>query len=87
MQLARHRDAGGGRSEIDAVDNLGGTVRLLRRRLSRSLRRLTVTSSINPSAHPATRHLLTIGFDAKGLPISLFTVIDLDAKLSALSAV
>ncbi|EGX1118923.1 hypothetical protein CHG34_004605 [Salmonella enterica subsp. enterica serovar Enteritidis] len=48
---------------------------------------MTVTSSINPSAHPATRHLLTIGFDAKGLPISLFTVIDLDAKLSALSAV
>ncbi len=28
----------------------------------------------NPSASPATRHLLTIGFDAKGLPISLFTV-------------
>lgn len=28
----------------------------------------------NPSANPATRHLLTIGFDAKGLPISLFTV-------------
>lgn len=27
-----------------------------------------------PSANPATRHLLTIGFDAKGLPISLFTV-------------
>lgn len=28
----------------------------------------------NPSANPTTRHLLTIGFDAKGLPISLFTV-------------
>lgn len=28
----------------------------------------------NPSANPATRHLLTIGFNAKGLPISLFTV-------------
>lgn len=28
----------------------------------------------NPLARPATRHLLTIGFDAKGLPISLFTV-------------
>lgn len=28
----------------------------------------------HPSANPTTRHLLTIGFDAKGLPISLFTV-------------
>ncbi len=28
----------------------------------------------NPRASSATRHLLTIGFDAKGLPISLFTV-------------
>ena len=28
----------------------------------------------NPSANPTTRHLLTIGFDPKGLPISLFTV-------------
>ena len=27
-----------------------------------------------PSKNPLTRHLLTIGFDAKGLPISLFTV-------------
>lgn len=28
----------------------------------------------NPSDDPTTRHLLAIGFDAKGLPISLFTV-------------
>ncbi|PIL38878.1 hypothetical protein CR103_15735 [Massilia psychrophila] len=28
----------------------------------------------NPSANSTTRHLLTIGFDPKGLPISLFTV-------------
>jgi hypothetical protein len=28
----------------------------------------------NPSANPTTRHLLGIGFNAKGLPISLFTV-------------
>lgn len=28
----------------------------------------------NPLANPPTRHLLTIGFDAKGLPISLFAV-------------
>lgn len=28
----------------------------------------------NPSLKPTTRHLLTIGFNAKGLPISLFTV-------------
>ena len=28
----------------------------------------------NPAADPPTRHLLTIGFDGKGLPISLFTV-------------
>lgn len=28
----------------------------------------------NPSANIPTRHLLAIGFDAKGLPISLFTV-------------
>jgi hypothetical protein len=28
----------------------------------------------NPSVHSTTRHLLTIGFDPKGLPISLFTV-------------
>lgn len=27
-----------------------------------------------PQENPPTRHLLTIGFDAKGLPISLFTV-------------
>lgn len=28
----------------------------------------------NPPANPPTRHLLSIGFSAKGLPISLFTV-------------
>lgn len=28
----------------------------------------------NPTGNPTTRHLLTIGFDPKGLPISLFTV-------------
>lgn len=28
----------------------------------------------NPAAKPQTRHLLAIGFNAKGLPISLFTV-------------
>lgn len=28
----------------------------------------------DPTENPPTRHLLTIGFDAKGLPISLFTV-------------
>ncbi len=28
----------------------------------------------HPTARPSTRHLLAIGFDAKGLPISLFTV-------------
>lgn len=28
----------------------------------------------NPRANPNTRHLLAIGFDAKGVPISLFTV-------------
>lgn len=28
----------------------------------------------NPCAKPMTRHLITIGFDAKGVPISLFTV-------------
>lgn len=28
----------------------------------------------NPRRRPATRHLLAVGFDAKGVPVSLFTV-------------
>ncbi|MGS0742961.1 DUF6969 family protein [Glaciimonas sp. GG7] len=44
-----------------------------RRRQSRSERAFAELCG-NPSANSTTRHLLTIGFDSKGLPISLFTV-------------
>jgi hypothetical protein len=44
-----------------------------RRLRSRSERAFAVLCD-NPSTTPTTRHLLTIGLDAKGLPISLFTV-------------
>lgn len=44
-----------------------------RRLYSRSERAFAALCG-QPSVHPQTRHLLTIGFDAKGLPISLFTV-------------
>lgn len=44
-----------------------------RRLYSRSERAFAALCG-NPSATPTTRHLLTIGLDAKGLPISLFTV-------------
>lgn len=44
-----------------------------RRLRSRAARRFAALCG-HPCAAPATRHLLAIGFDAKGLPISLFTV-------------
>lgn len=44
-----------------------------RRRQSRSEKEFARLCG-NPASHAQTRHLLAIGFDAKGLPISLFTV-------------
>ncbi|QCX48255.1 hypothetical protein E7Z57_03565 [Ralstonia pseudosolanacearum] len=44
------------------------------RRLCSGSERAFAALSGNPSTTPTTRHLLTIGLDAKGLPISLFTV-------------
>ena len=45
-----------------------------RRRLGSRSERAFAALCGHPSATPTTRHLLTMGFDKKGLPISLFTV-------------
>ena len=44
------------------------------RRLQSKSERVFAELCGNPFANSTTRHLLTIGFDPKGLPISLFTV-------------
>lgn len=44
------------------------------RRLRSTSERAFAALCGDPSAQPATRHLLAIGFDAKGLPISLMTL-------------
>lgn len=44
------------------------------RRLQSKLEKDFATLCGNPSSKANTRHLLAIGFDAKGIPISLFTV-------------
>lgn len=44
------------------------------RRLQSKSEKTFATLCGNPSSKAKTRHLLTIGFDAKGIPISLFTV-------------